>query len=200
MNLRGSIENIYKDFKTNKWNLLISLNMCPSEMINDLLAQDLDISLKKHSKPRSLDANAYFYHLINKIAVKENLSDTEVHDKLLSENLCYILENEAIDWMVSDRKSNNYRLLRVGKDYYYDSLQDVVLGKPDGSYYATKGKPKVSRIYWHVKGSHQMNTKEMSRLINSTVEEAKGLGIETLTPKELAILESKWGNKKQNSV
>jgi hypothetical protein len=42
--------------------------------------------------------------------------------------------------------------------------------------------------YTVVRGSHTYNTKEMSILIDGTVQEAKALGIETLTPDELLKL------------
>ena len=39
MDLKGKIENLYRDFKTGKWNLLIGLNEYPSEEMNDLIDQ-----------------------------------------------------------------------------------------------------------------------------------------------------------------
>ena len=37
-----------------------------------------------------------------------------------------------------------------------------------------------------------MDSKEMSRLIEGTIDEAKQLGIETATPKEIAEMTAKW--------
>ena len=37
-----------------------------------------------------------------------------------------------------------------------------------------------------------MNTKEMSKLIDGIVQEAKAIGIETMTPSELQILKEEW--------
>ena len=42
------------------------------------------------------------------------------------------------------------------------------------------------------KGSSEMNTKEMSILIDGIVQEAKALGIETLPPNELQSLKESW--------
>ncbi len=201
MDLKGRIENLYKDFKTNRWNILLSLDSYPAEEIEDLLACDLDIRLKKPYKGRSLDANAYFYVLVNKIAIRQNIDDIDVHDKLLSQNLCYVIEDGAIDWAVADWKSNEYRLVKLrvnegGKTqykYYYDSLQDVALTKPNGEPFIDKtGKQKTSRIFWHIKGSHEMDSKEMARLIDSTIYEAKELGIETLPPAILETMKQNW--------
>ena len=201
MDLKGRIENLYRDFKTGKWNILLSLENYPAEEINDLLDCSIAIRLNKCRNKRSLDANAYFYVLVNKIAERTKISDIEVHDKLLSQNLAYVIENGAVDWIVADWKSNAYRLVKLavtehGKQqfkYYYDSLQDVALNKPNGEPYRdSEGNPKTSRIFWHIKGSHEMDTKEMARLIDATVEEAKDLGIETMTYKELERMKQMW--------
>ena len=52
------------------------------------------------------------------------------------------------------------------------------------------GKATFYRIY---RGSHTYDTKEMSLLIDGTVMEAKELGIETMTPAELAEMKARWG-------
>ena len=43
-------------------------------------------------------------------------------------------------------------------------------------------------------GSSQYDTKQMSRLIDGIVGECEDLGIETMTPGELAMLKEGWGN------
>jgi len=201
MDLKGRIENLYRDFKTGKWNILLSLDNYPAEEINDLLDCDIAIRLNKYRNKRSLDANAYFYVLVNKIAERAKLSDIEVHDKLLSQNLAYVIENGAVDWIVADWKSNAHRLVKLavtehGKQqfkYYYDSLQDVALNKPNGEPYRdSEGNPKTSRIFWHIKGSHEMDSKEMARLIDSTIVEAKELGIETMTSADIEKMKQMW--------
>ena len=46
---------------------------------------------------------------------------------------------------------------------------------------------------WKVyKDSHKMDTKEMARVIDGAIQEAKALGIETETPDELARMKAKW--------
>ena len=44
-----------------------------------------------------------------------------------------------------------------------------------------------------MRGSHTYSTEEMARLIDGTVQEAKDLGIETLTPDELERMKQLWG-------
>jgi hypothetical protein len=48
----------------------------------------------------------------------------------------------------------------------------------------------VIRAYY---GSSTYNTKQMSRLIDAIVEDCKEMDIETLTPRELDAMKSRWG-------
>lgn len=160
-----------------------------------------EINEHKEKKMRSLSANSYFYLLCNKIALKQRISDTEVHDKFLSENRIYY-ENEegGIDWKVSPIDANAYGLIKekVGKyyEYYVDSGMIVKLEKETGGKVKYKGGEEVAgHVFWHIKGSHEMTSAEMARLLNSVVFEAEQLGIDTLTPDEQARLMALWGEK-----
>ena len=182
----------FHDFKSNRW--LITLECeTPPEVYDSTRDEELNVEIKRYRKKRSLNANNYFYVLVNKIAEALGISDSEVHDRLLSDNISYIYNDEnAIDWTVRDWKTNKYQLVKVDNEYWLDSGMEAVLAKPAGGYYMTGDSPKRSNIFWHIKGSHQMNTKEMSRLIDGAVNEAKELGIETLTPAELERMKQSW--------
>ena len=162
----------------------------------NILKPDADWEIKEKKKARSLNANSYFWVLVNKIAKKQHISDTEVHDKLLSENIAYFKNEEGgIDWKVSPIEPNKYGLIvEQIKDYYLDSKMKVSLQKESGDLVKDKANHEVvmGRVYWHIKGTHQMNTKEMSRILESTVFEAKELRIEVLTPNEIAELTAAW--------
>lgn len=160
-----------------------------------------DIDEHKEKKMRSLSANSYFYLLCNKIALKQRISDTEVHDKFLSENRIYY-ENEegGIDWKVSPVDANAYGLIKekVGKyyEYYVDSGMSVKLEKETGDKVKYKdGEEVAGHVYWHIKGTHEMTSSELCRVIDSVIFEANQLGIETITPTEKDRLLAMWGEK-----
>lgn len=183
----------FRDYQKQKWLLTFEVEEVPL-VFESTKGKDLRIEITEYKNKRSKEANDYFYVLVNKIAIKLNISDVDVHDKLLSENLCYIYKDGALDWKVSNSEANKYRLLRIGKDYYYDSLRRVRMLTEDGKVLRDQnGNEIYNTIFWHIKGSHQMNTKEMARLIDSTVQEAKQLGIETKTPDELRRMKEQWG-------
>ena len=67
-----------------------------------------------------------------------------------------------------------------------------------------KVKGKEGKEKWQMKpvwdvncyyGSSTYNTRQMSRLIDSLIEECKEQGIETMTPAELALLKEDWDAK-----
>lgn len=136
------------------------------EIINWLLNQDeKTYEIKEHSKKRSLNANSYFYVLQNKLAKVINVSNDELHFELLKQyssvTLITLPSNEDIKGFVK----------------YYEE------------YKKGKIKNKEVIIYKVYKPSHEMNTKEFSRLLDGLIYECKTLSIEVITPEELAKLE-----------
>ena len=164
---------------------------------------------KEKPKKRSLDSNSYFWILVNKIAEHQNISDTEVHDRFLSENISYFYkEDGAIDWITSPREPNQYGLMKEkvadGYNYWLFAGYKVKLQKDDGTVCKDpQGNEITSNVYWHIKGSHQMDSVQMGRLIDSVIYEAKNLGIETATPEQIAemqrLWETRYGKEQKNT-
>ena len=146
----------------------IALNACKTLVE----ANAYMVSIKEKKVRRSLDSNAYFHVLVNKIAEKANQSDDDIKKDLVCK----------------------YGTLSKDKDgqYIAAKLPDYV--NPDDIYpytrrYKTvkdeKGKEWICYLFY--KRTHLLDTKEMSRLIEGTISEAKELGIETATPEELSL-------------
>ena len=175
-----------------------------TEIVTYLMQQDRDKpdavwEITEKKQKRSLDSNNYFYLLVNKIAKKLNISDVEVHDRFLSENIAYFqLEDGGFDWKVSPQNPNQYGLIKEQVDgkfeYYLFSGMEVSLQNQDGQKvrYKNCNDEVRGKVYWHIKGSRQMTSKEMSRLISSVVFEAEQLGIETMTPAEIEKMNRLW--------
>jgi hypothetical protein len=132
--------------------------------------------IKQHREKRSLDANAYFHVLVNKIAEKQNLGDTEVKRAL-------VLEYGALA-RDEDGKTLG-AMLPVSAD-----VQDFY---PYAKWYQEKELDgRKYNCYLFYKQTHTLDSAEMSRLIEGTVLVAKSMGIETMTPAEIARLEGMW--------
>lgn len=136
------------------------------EVIRFLFEQDREKiwEIKEYKSKRSLNQNAYFYKLIGEIADNLRVSKAEIHLKLLKD----YGQSEIISVLSEIDISGYFR-------YYEEIGKGTVNGKEFTHY----------RVY---KGSSEMNTKEMSILLDGTVKEAEQLGIPTLTEKEIERL------------
>ncbi len=140
------------------------------ECISWLASQDpngtYEVSEAKSKKPRSLTQNAYYWVMLNKLAAKLRMPDSEVHMNMLRDygvhDVFSILEDVPID----------------GYFRYYDVI---------GTGVANGRRFKHVRVY---KGSSQMNSQEFSRLIDGMREECMLQGIDVATPQEIA--EMRW--------
>ena len=134
-----------------------------------------DLEVKEHRKKRSLDANAYAWVLINKIADALRLPPTEVY-------------RQAIQ-----NVGGNYEVLPV-KAEAADHFKQVWEAKGLGWPCVDMGKSRIDgyrnlRAYY---GSSTYDTRQMSQLIDNLVQDCKALDIETLTPDKLALLMEEW--------
>jgi hypothetical protein len=143
------------------------------------LMQDLssgiayDCEIKRHREKRSLNANNYSWQLQTEIAKATNRSLTDIHNQMV------------LDYGVVEV----YSILKPA----FESAKRMF------DYFEVLGEGVVNdKEFIHVKagiGTHCYNTKEMSRFIDGVVQEAKNLGIETMTPNELARLKAIWGEQ-----
>ncbi len=132
----------------------------------------LDIEIKKHREKRSSSANAYFHVLVNKIAAAQGIADREVKESLVLDygTLAKDGEGQTIGFKLPAS-------VDVSLIYPYTKCFDE-----------REENGKLFKCYLVYKQTHLMDSKEMARLIDGAVYEAKALGIETLTPDELSRL------------
>jgi len=135
----------------------------------------VDVQIKKHRSLRSLDANAYAWVLISKIAQKM--------DPPLDKQEVYLL---------------------MLKRYGQGGVISVQTDKLDGvtrafDYWEPRGTGTVNgKDFTHLHvwvGSSKYDTREMSVFIDGIVQEARDLGIDTDTPEQIARFMAQWGEK-----
>lgn len=147
------------------------------ELIPKMLQLDetKEYEVKEYKHKRSLNANAYYWVLVNKIADALNQSKEFIHMSMLKQ---------------------------YGQRYYLCVPYDTPVGSLV-KYYEQDGVKKqgdrLFKTYNVYLPSSEMNTYEMSKLIDGTVEEAQSIGIETMTPDELAHLKAMWGEENRNT-
>ena len=177
METTGKVVNITRDIMSGKLNITFLVDTDPVDELNDLKDIVLDIVAKKHRKKRSLDANAYFHVLVGKIAEKFKISKTYAKNTLIGRyGQIDFLDDQpiVIKTNVSSEKMMEQETLHC--------LPCGVKIENDKEVY----------FYKVMRGSHTYDTMEMSILIDGTVQEAKALGIETLSPDELRRMVETW--------
>ena len=176
--LTGKIESLNVDFLTGKAKLTLEINEKTKVMqAYDELheCEKLSIKIDKFREKRSLDANAYFFVLADKLAKKLNTTKEEIYRNSIKEiggvSDIVCVKNEAVD-----------KLCEMWSGRGIGWQTDTFPSKLDGC-------TNVVLYY----GSSTYNSAQMSLLIDNVVQDCKAVGIETMTPDQLAELKSRWG-------
>lgn len=150
--------------------LTIELDRDFREHFDRLKDAELDVKIKKRYQRRSRQANSYFHVLVNEIAAERGCSDEEIKAWLVCEYGALMKDSEGIEvglnLPASVDASNVYPYTKYLESYEVNG--------------------KLFNVYLMYKQTHLMDSKEMSRLIDGAIEEARELGIETDTPEQLA--------------
>lgn len=164
----------FYDYTKKVW--LVTLEFESEPRSYDQTAGDvIEVEIKKFREKRSLNANAYFHVLVDKIAEVLESSHTEVHNKLIAEYGC--IDDDIKNLIIDD-------------EIPWQKFETIHLRPTTATKVMDNGR--LYRVYLVMRGSHTYDTKEMARLIDGTVSEAKELGIETMPPAELERMVSQW--------
>ena len=141
---------------------------------DDLAGVEVEVEIKRHRKRRSLDANAYAWALINRIAAATGQPPKQIYREAIrdvggvSDIVC--AQDRALD------------ALRTGWEAHgIGWVTDTMPSKIDGC---------TNVILYY--GSSTYDTAQMTRLIDIIIQEAKAIGIETDTPETIARLQEEW--------
>lgn len=144
------------------------------KMAQELSGVPVSIKVTKKKKKRSLDSNAYFWILVDKLSAKMNIPKEEIYRNAIrniggvSETVC--VRNEAVDKLRLGWSKN-------GLGWQTETTPSKIAGCTN-----------VILYY----GSSTYDQKQMTRLIDNIVQDCKAVGIETLTPLELSRLTEAW--------
>ena len=143
----------------------------PQEIIQWLFDQDKNkkFEIKEYHKKRSLNANAYAWALIGKIADALRNSKDEIYLEMLKK----YGQSEIVS-ILSDINVTGYFK-------YFEEIATVKLQGKNVTHY---------KVF---KGTSEYNTAEMAVFIDGVISEADELGIDTLPPDEVKKIKSLWG-------
>lgn len=135
---------------------------------------EVAVEIKKYRKRRSLDANAYAWVLIDRLAEKLHMTKIDVYRELIrniggvSQTVC--VQDKAVQDLISGWSHN-------GLGWFAETMPSKL-----------SGCTNVILYY----GSSSYDSAQMSSLLDLLIDDCKAQGIETTTPEELAKYKEEW--------
>lgn len=173
MECTGRIIETSHNWETGRLRVMFELNEAP-ESINDVAScEKLSIKAEKYREKRSLDANAYCWVLLQKLAEASKSDKWTIYLQCLqrySRAFTHVIVKES----AVDRMKELYRTCV--------DLGEVTVNGQTGH---------QLQVYY---GSSTFNSKEMSVFLDGIISECKELGIETMTPAEVERVKAAWGS------
>lgn len=178
MQSKTRIVGIENDYQSGKTYVRLALLPSDNEELEKLKDIELDLILKKHFEPRSMNANKYFHTLSDKLADALRMSKPMCKNWLL--------------WKYGQRwRSDDGELFCIKTN----APEKELLENKDFHCWGTKPAPDGTPMYVLLRHSSTYDSREMSILIDGTIEECKEAGVDTETPDEIARLKALWGEK-----
>lgn len=178
MNLTGRIENVQRDWQSNKLNISFQVNEQPTEEINELLeCEKLSIEVKKFRQKRSLDANALLWHCLGLLAIALRADKWDIYLQMLK---------------------------RYGK-YTYICVKPNVVNAVKAQWRESEvigevninGQTATQMLCYF--GSSTYDTQEFSVLLDGVISEMAEMGLETPTSQEMRRALEQWEKQSQQS-
>jgi len=175
MQCTGKLKSISLNYITKKPEITLSINENTNfEEIQN--AEKLKIDIKKFRKKRSLDANNYFWKLLQDFCDLNELDTIEEYKRRVRElgifRRCRI-ETDNLQTMIKTWENWGIAWWVEIEDTEY--LQDIEF--------------KILHLYY---GSSSFDSRQMSRLIDGLVQDCKELGIPTKSEEEIQSLIKEW--------
>ena len=175
--MNGRLKDMTRSRDGKEWIITFSTPENFSETYDELSGKEVSIEIKAVSKKRSLDANAYCWALIDKIAEKTGLKKSDVYRNAIRE-----IGGVSTTVCVMDQAVES---LRQGWSKNGLGWQSEVI----------KSKiPGCSCVILYY-GSSVYDSKQMAQLIDSLIQDAEALGIPTITDEQADRLVGKWSKR-----
>ena len=187
MKFIGTLKEPIINFLTKKPMIVFEPEQDFAEVYEELKAKTkLTLEIKVYREKRSLDANAYYWVLITKLAKKVETSNSELHNAMLSNyGFPELIDGQLARIPIPDTEEAE-ATVRKATAYHLRQTTQVKEGRDGVSY----------RTYILMRGSSSYNTEEMARLIEGLISECKEAGMpdaEIMTPDEKQQLKERYG-------
>lgn len=179
LEMKGSLHDVKRGWRDNETYITLKVDDTPRNLDN-LENKNLRITLAQWKNKRSMTANAYYWVLISEIAkalTKEGKPTSQpfVHNWMM----CDYGQPEIIDGKIL------YVAIPETAEAQKNVLESTLYHLKPTAYVYMDRSGDIVRDYMVMKNSRSYDTQEFSQLISGAIEEAKGIGLETIPPAEL---------------
>lgn len=172
MECTGKLKSVSKNWISRKWEVTFEINEDITASIDKIRDKMLNLTAKIHREKRSLDANAYAWVLMQKIAEAIHTDKWSVYLMML-ERYSPVFTHINVRPEAVERVMGEWRTVKVLGPIQVNGSSGIQL-----------------QCYF---GSSTFDSKEMSSFIDGIVSECKEMGIETLPPDEIERMRREWG-------
>lgn len=172
MECTGKLKSVSKNWISRKWEVTFEINEDITASIDKIRDKLLNLTAKIHREKRSLDANAYAWVLMQKIAEAIHTDKWSVYLMML-ERYSPVFTHIIVRPEAVERVKGEWRTVKVLGPIQVNGSSGIQL-----------------QCYF---GSSTFDSKEMASFIDGIVSECKKMGIETLPPDEIERMRREWG-------
>ena len=172
MECTGNLKSVSKNWISRKWEVTFEINEDITASIDKIRDKMLNLTAKIHREKRSLDANAYAWVLMQKIAEAIHTDKWSVYLMML-ERYSPVFTHIIVRPEAVERVMGEWRTVKVLGPIQVNGSSGIQL-----------------QCYF---GSSTFDSKEMASFIDGIVSECKEMGIETLPPDEIERMRREWG-------
>lgn len=172
MECTGKLKSVSKNWISRKWEVTFEINEDITASIDKIRDKLLNLTAKIHREERSLDANAYAWVLMQKIAEAIHTDKWSVYLMML-ERYSPVFTHIIVRPEAVERVKGEWRTVKVLGPIQVNGSSGIQL-----------------QCYF---GSSTFDSKEMASFIDGIVSECKEMGIETLPPDEIERMRREWG-------
>ena len=184
-NLTGKLA--YKVSFTETGNPIVTMELNEKHealnMVDALHDEKLSVKICKASNRRSIDANSYYWLLLNRLSTALKISRPHCHNLMLRRYGVLEEFDGKVVYLVLPDTEEASKKADEAEEYHIKPTSSVREGN-DGIMY---------RTYLMLKGSHAYNKSEFKNLVNGLVDECRQMNIPTIRQEDIDSLLSQWG-------
>lgn len=170
----GRLKDLLKS-SSGEWVISFTTKQNPVEIFYRLKDHDVSFDMRKFFKKRSLDANNYAWMLIDKIAEVQKIKPVEVYKEAIKG-----IGGISVSGGMKTEAVPVFR--EIWCAHHLGRRVEIIEGSKK------EGWSNI-RIYY---GSSDFDTAQMSRFINSLIQDAESIGIPTISDEEAERMLGRW--------